>query len=148
MLGNKKNLLELYKIHSSYASALTQTREIVNSVMISSNFVILSVFAANLSRNFLLLSLLLPVLGVILNIYWNNKLKYFKKLSEIKFSILIEIEQNLCFKFYEKEYDMILKSKQTIFTDLDRAYAKIFFSICIIAELYILISNICPILSK
>ena len=71
MLGNKKNLLELYKIHSSYASALTQTREIVNSVMISSNFVILSVFAANLSRNFLLLSLLLPVLGVILNILKN-----------------------------------------------------------------------------
>lgn len=101
--------------------------------MVSANFIMLPLLISNKNNNNLS-GIAISMIGFILNSYWISKIKSFRYLNSIKFELLFDIEKELSYDFFNKEYEKIKKHpKHKSFTSIDKTYARVLQILFIIA---------------
>ena len=102
--------LEIYKLHAELADRVSQRREGANRLYVSL-LVGLMVSLAALARfglsdtpeRYVLATV--GVIGVLLAISWFSVIRSYKQLNSEKFRVLHELEQQLVFQFFKREWD-------------------------------------------
>lgn len=113
MQYNMNNYIELYKICLDEACKISERRMKANQNMIMLNSALISVSVTLYDKidNSLMASLL-PVVGLILCRIWHLTIESYKKLNSAKFEIINDIETNICYPCFKKEWDILCKDKK------------------------------------
>lgn len=111
MAGTERNeRLEIYKLHAELADRVSQRREGANRLYVSL-LVGLVVFLAavlrfgtsNVSDQLVLGTI--GLFGVLLSVSWLGVLHSYRRLNSEKFRVLHELEKDLAFPFFTREWD-------------------------------------------
>ena len=112
------HLLEQYKMYVEMADRVSARRQQVGSFYISILSGLLGLLAINNkelfsgSQNIVLLSI--SILGITLCILWNANINSYKQLNSLKFKVIHEMEANLPFACYEREWEILKESKSNV----------------------------------
>lgn len=110
--------LEIYKLHAELADRVSQRREGVNRLYVSL-FVGLIVFlgallrfgAGDVSEQLVLGTI--GLFGVLLSGSWFIVLNTYRQLNSEKFRVLLELEKDIGFPFFTKEWDPESKGRKS-----------------------------------
>ncbi|MBC1240456.1 hypothetical protein [Nostoc sp. 2RC] len=118
----QNHLLEQYKLYVEMADRISARRVQINSfyiTLLSGLLAIISVFG---NKDFLsklqntrlqYISLfLLGLLGLILCFIWHSNIISYKQLNSAKFKVISEVEKNLPFAIYEREWEILKKDRE------------------------------------
>ena len=109
--------LEIYKLHAELADRVSQRREGANRIYVSL-LVGLVVFLGALIRFGIGEVPIRPVLcalggfGVLLSLSWYVVIRSYRQLNSGKFKALHELEENLAYPFFKREWDLLDKGKK------------------------------------
>lgn len=111
---NKNNsiLLDIYKLHSELADKVSQRREGANRLYASLvTFVILAICAGlrltDISR---VTFIFVAILGAWLSLSWYLVIRSYKKLNAGKFQVLMELEDELPYQFFQHEWKALTEN--------------------------------------
>ncbi len=113
---DKSEFLELYKLHAELADRVSQRREAANRLYVSL-LAGLAAFLAVLIRfgvgNFPLQVVLVSVgtTGMALAVSWGIIIRSYRQLNSGKFLALHELERNLTYPFFQREWDLLGEGK-------------------------------------
>ena len=108
--GEQNERLEIYKLHAELADRVSQRREGANRLYVSL-LVGLVVFLAALLRfgtgdaSEQVVLCTIGAFGVLLSVSWLGVLHSYRQLNSEKFRVLHELEKELAFPFFTKEWD-------------------------------------------
>jgi hypothetical protein len=117
----QNHLLEQYKIYVEMADRVSARRSQVNSFFISlisgllallsifTNKEILSQFQSSKFQS--LVFIIISLTGLVLCFTWHSIIRSYKQLNSAKFKVLMEIEKQLPFPAYEREWELLRKDK-------------------------------------
>ena len=112
----QEELLEIYKLHAEFADRVSGRREGANRLFVSL-LVGLLVFLGLFIR-FGVNGIAMPVVflvtgatGAILSCSWYIIIRSYRQLNTGKFHILLELEKQLAFPFYQKEWDYLQRGE-------------------------------------
>lgn len=105
-MDKEQLLLEVYKTHSAHSHDITKIRDGINAFYLAFH----AIFIPYISQKHLIYTLL----GIALCVLWLGKVEYFTKLNTAKIKCLSELEKQLGFDFYDKEWDFCKKAKGNI----------------------------------
>ena len=134
---DKKELLEIYKIHTELTDKIAQRREVVNSfyvILISGIFVFFVTFVdfdieKNLFRGYedptlyfpidnsllpLFFTTLMAFLIFVVSISWLRAVRSYHRLGEAKFHVLSKLEEGLPYSFFKRESELLKKKNNRI----------------------------------
>lgn len=105
------HLLEQYRLYVNLADAISIRRGKTNAFFISVLSALLA--AVSLTKSFLTNEaiLLTGILGVILCYVWFINIQSYRQLNGAKFKVIHEMEHNLPFPCYEREWSMLGKGR-------------------------------------
>lgn len=106
MQNREHLLLEVYKTHSTHSQDITKIRDSINAFYIAFHGFFIPYIDAKHS--------VFILLGIILCILWLCKIEYFTKLNRAKIKCLTDIEQELNFDFYNKEWNVLQQDKGNV----------------------------------
>lgn len=110
------HLLEQYKIYIEMMDRTTSRRNQMNSFYISLLSGILALITISTNKDVALFQntkfqsitlLAVAILGIILCLTWYNNIQSYKQLNSAKFKIISEIEKQLPFSLYDREWDLL-----------------------------------------
>ena len=116
-MDEKEMLLEQYKLYVEMADRVSQRRVENNKfyiTLLSTILIVLSVvidknvFEENVATTFIVIS----VLGILLSVLWFFNIKSYRQLNTGKFSIINEMERNLPYGCYSKEWKILGEGKE------------------------------------
>lgn len=102
--------LEIYKLHAEFADRVSQRREGANRLYVSLLVGLMVFFAAMLKFGIgdaverPVLSVV-GVFGALLSVSWLVAIRSYRQLNSEKFRVLRELEQQLVYQFFTKEWD-------------------------------------------
>ena len=133
---DKKELLEIYKIHTELADKIAQRREGVNSlyvILISGIFIFFATFVfvnfgfKDYYEDDLLFALqiesvtptlffftLLVFLVFVVSVSWLRSVLSYHRLGEAKFHVLSKLEEELPYSFFKRESELLKKKNNRI----------------------------------
>lgn len=107
---DRNQLLEIYKLHAELADRVSQRREGANRLHVSLLVALFALLAGLLRFGFgeapesLILGAL-GVLGALLSVSWYLIIRSYRQLNSEKFRVLHELEDQLVYQFFRKEWD-------------------------------------------
>ena len=112
----KQELLEIYKIHAELADRISQRREGANRLYVSLLSIILALLAALLRYGTGIIPVwvvlgIAGVLGMLLAASWYIIIRSYRQLNKGKFDTLLELEENLAFPFFKREWELLEEGK-------------------------------------
>lgn len=116
--SSQKDLLEIYKLHAELADRVSQRREGANRLYVSLLAGIM-VLVATLLRyrtndgHETIALFVIGILGMCLAVSWYIVIRSYRQLNSGKFKTLHELEENLVYAFYTREWEL-LKEGQSI----------------------------------
>ena len=111
-------IFETYRLHVEMIDRISQRRGNANRFFISVISGILTVIAfsvnmkVSVDRGVVFISF--GILGILLLILWLSTINAYKKLNSVKFEVLYELEQQIPFQFYMKEWSILKSEKKYI----------------------------------
>ena len=109
-------LLEIYKIHAAAADDVSRRRDAANRMYLAITTTIVLVFGiitrygSGAIPTWLTIEIL-ALIGVLIQSAWLGVLKSYKQLNSGKFVVLSELEKELPFAFYTKEWEVLKEGK-------------------------------------
>ena len=108
----KQELLELYKLHAELADRVSQRREGANRLFVSLlvGLMLLLGISVRFGSDGVSLAIILLVAGIIgsvLSVSWYVVIRSYRQLNTGKFHVLHELERELTFPFFKKEWDYL-----------------------------------------
>ncbi len=105
-------LLEIYKLHAEFADRVSQRREGANRLFVSllvGLILLPSIFVrSGLSEiSVTVVSLLSGGTGLALSVSWYVVIRSYRQLNTGKFHVLQELEKELAFPFFKKEWEFL-----------------------------------------
>lgn len=137
---DKRELLEIYKLHAELADRISQRREGANRLYVSLLTGILILFAALFRYGTGAIPAWILVatgmLGIALSISWFIVIRSYRQLNRGKFETLIELEGKLAYPFYKREWDLLERGENikrywkltVVETILPMAFGLLFFA--------------------
>lgn len=112
MDDDKRELLEIYKLHAELADRVSQRREGANKLYVSLLTAILVLLAAFLrygTGEIPVRAILTAggVLGVLLSLSWYIVIRSYRQLNAGKFDALHELEEKLAYPFFKREWELL-----------------------------------------
>ena len=107
-------LLDIYKFYAQTAENTTERRLKSNQFYLTlTTFLIgfLVAFAKWADATNSLAFIIIGALGLLLSRLWANNILSYKRLNEAKFKIILELEKQLPFACYTKEWDILGEGK-------------------------------------
>ena len=142
-------LLGLYKLHAELADRVSQRRELANRLYVSllTGFLVFLAAVLRFGTDQILgwiIALAGGFMGLSLSFSWFIVIRSYRQLNSAKFAVLHELEEDLSFPFFKKEWDCVKQGKDwkkyakltTVETIMPIIFA-IFFLILIVAALWI-----------
>jgi|Deesub1362A_J573_1020465.scaffolds.fasta_scaffold04659_7 hypothetical protein len=155
--GEKFNehLLEQYKLYVEMADRISERRMQTNKFyisLLSGLLALLSILVSVGKLNQTLIFVIVSLLGIALCILWHINIRSYRQLNSGKFKVIHEMEQNLPFPCYDKEWEILgevkEKSKYLQLTRVEK-YIPLILSIpYIFLFLYTLASLLIPLIWK
>jgi len=113
----KEHLLEQYKLYVELADRISDRRERTNRFYISLLSVLLALLSIIVGRGILsafqtALFMTIGILGVGLCVLWNINIRSYRQLNSGKFKVIHEMERNLPFNCYDREWEILKKGKE------------------------------------
>lgn len=155
--GEKFNehLLEQYKLYVEMADRISERRMRTNKFyisLLSGLLVLLSILVNVGNFNQSLIFVIVSILGIALCVIWNINIQSYRQLNSGKFKVIHEMEQDLPFPCYDKEWKILGKGKEkSKYLQLTRVekYIPLILSIpYIFLFLYTLASLLIPLICK
>ena len=123
---DRKELMEIYKLHAELADKTIQRREGVNNLhvsLITGIFVFLGAFVdfeygtlltLPIDQAFLPLSFFALVIFLIfvVSVSWLRAVRSYHKYGKAKFDVLSELEEELPYSFFKRESELLKKKKK------------------------------------
>lgn len=116
MCDRSQELLDIYKLHAELADRVSQRREGANRLYVSL-LVGLALFATAILRfrtdSISVDTILLwtSILGATLTVSWYVVIRSYRQLNTGKFRVLHDLERQLAFPFFTKEWEVLRKGK-------------------------------------
>ncbi len=113
-MNNLNDFIEIYKLHSDLADKMSQRRGNSNQVFISlltGIFFLFSFVNKEQSVQTGYLNIFLGVLGILICLIWIVIIYSYRLLNAAKFKVLQELENQLPFNFFQREYLNLKKYK-------------------------------------
>ena len=116
MHEEKKELLEIYKIHCEFADRVSQRREGANKLYVSllTGILVFSTAFLRYEGSDTFSSPLLIITGtlsMLLSLSWFIVIRSYRQLNTGKFQALDELEEKLSYAFYKREWELLKKGK-------------------------------------
>ncbi|MGQ4876583.1 MAG: RipA family octameric membrane protein [Promethearchaeia archaeon] len=114
----KEHLLEQYKLYVEMADRISKRREHTNKLYISLLTVVFALFSIiikgeKLNEFQIFIFITINIFGILLCILWIINIYSYKKLNWGKFKVIHEMEQNLPFGCYKREWEILGKGKES-----------------------------------
>ena len=111
-------LIEQYKIYIEMMDRVTSRRGQANAFYISVLSGILVILSFPVNENLLIessnvLFVCISLLGLVLCLMWYVNLQSYKQLNRLKFQVIYELEQDLPFPMYQREWDILVNEKNS-----------------------------------
>jgi len=141
--GDKFNdhLLEQYKIFVESVNNISSKRDSANYFYLTINstlFTIIS-YLSSLEIN-IVMSALLPIIGILISFSWIKIINSYKNLSEGKFKVIHELENYLPASLFKYEWHILInKVKYHPITNTEKTIPKIFILFYILLFIFIII---------
>ena len=147
--SERYQLLEIYKLHAELADRVSQRREGANRLFVSLH-VGLVLFLAALVRfgvgdvpDHLVLGTV-GILGALLSASWLVVIRSYRQLNTEKFRVLHELEKQLPYQFFTREWDPYAKGEKSNrywkLTHVESALPIVFFGLFIVLFGYAILS--------
>lgn len=151
----KEQLLEQYKLYVEMADRISERRMQTNKFyisLLSGLLALLSILVSIGKLNQTLIFVIVSLLGMALCILWHINIRSYRQLNSGKFKVIHEMEQNLPFPCYDKEWEILGKGKEkSKYLQLTRVekYIPLILSIpYVFLFLYTLASLLIPLICK
>jgi len=111
----KEQLLEQYKLYVEMADRISERRMQTNKFyisLLSGLLALLSILVSIGNLNQTLTFVIVSLLGMALCILWHINIRSYRQLNSGKFKVIHEMEQNLPFPCYDKEWEILGKGKE------------------------------------
>lgn len=113
---NRRELLEIYKLHADLADRASRRRASANRLYVSLLTGILVLLAAFLRYETGTVPLWMiltsfSVVGMLLSASWFFVIRSYRQLNSGKFGTLIELEEKLSWPFFRREWEMLEEGK-------------------------------------
>lgn len=116
MATNQEELIELYKLHAELADRVSQRREGANRLFVTLlTGLMVAVVAVTTTNSTEPDKIFLPIIGSIgiaLSISWYIIIRSYRQLNTGKFAALQELEENLAYPFFTREWELLDKGKK------------------------------------
>jgi hypothetical protein len=111
----KQILLEIYKTYHDSIEKVAEKRQNANSFFLTLNTGILALIGFLFQKDAPVLLkplyLILPIIGIISGVFWLKLVNSYRQLNKGKFDVLYELEEQLPFDVYKKEWDKLGKGE-------------------------------------
>ncbi len=115
IIDSSQQLFEQYKFYVELTDRISQRRGQTNTFFLSiiSSFIALIGFVSPFINKIYLESSigLISILGIILCFTWYININSYKQLTKLKFTVIQEIEQELYFPCYTREWQLLKEKK-------------------------------------
>lgn len=116
MEDEQRELLGIYRIHVELADRVSERRDGANRLYASLLTGVLVLVAASLRFGTgMMFSQYIPIgvgiLGSLLSVSWFIVIRSYRQLNSGKFSTLHELEEKLCFPFFQREWEFLGEGK-------------------------------------
>lgn len=113
----KEHLLEQYKLYVEMADRISDRRERSNRFYISLLSALLALLSIIVGRNILnrlqtVVFMTIGILGLGLCSLWIINIRSYRQLNSGKFKVIHEMEQNLPFNCYDREWEILGEGKE------------------------------------
>ena len=118
-VNNESSVFELYKLFQETTEKVSDRRAKANTWMLSVNSALVALYAlleqgdefiGTLGQHLWFLAL--PAAGVIICLAWYSLLVSYRKLNHAKFSVLMDMEENLPYALYTREKEFLDRNKR------------------------------------
>ena len=121
--SEKRDLLEIYRLHAELADKVSQRREGANRLYVSliSGLILFAggLFRFNITHEYWKIDLIsVSILGLLLSGSWYIVIRSYRQLNTGKFKALHELEEQLSYPFFQREWLLLGEGK-------DRRYWKL-----------------------
>lgn len=108
--ARNRELLEIYKIHAVAADDVSRRRDSANCMYFAASTAIVVIMGIALREGTagiltLIVIMCLSVIGTLIQCAWINVIDAYRQLNDCKFEALREIENELAYPFYKREWD-------------------------------------------
>ena len=108
----REELLEVYKLHAELADKVSQRREGANRLYVTlmTGFIVLLVAMLRFGSGDIPVWIILTAggaIGALISLSWCGVVRSYKQLNSGKFAILQELEEQLAFPFFTKEWESL-----------------------------------------
>ena len=116
MNEDRKEFLELYKLHAELADRVSQRREGANRFYVSlltGVFIFLSVFlryGTGVIDGWLVM-VVAGLFGILLSVSWFIVVRSYRQLNTGKFNALLDLEKKLAYPFFTREWELLGEGK-------------------------------------
>jgi hypothetical protein len=121
-MNEKEEIIELWNTYSSQTDDITHKRQTINSFYLTIEIAILGFILTDFSKY----GICLTIIGMIIACIWLMMIFNYRKLSQAKYSVLLNIEETLSIKPYNKEWEILKKKRYIGLTMIEIATALIF----------------------
>ncbi len=117
-MNEKETLLEQYKLYVEMADKISARRAQTNKFFISLLTGLLAILSLATDKSFftnyqLFVFFVVSFLGFALNILWYVNIRSYRQLNTGKFQVIQEMEQQLAFPCYKKEWEILGEGKES-----------------------------------
>ena len=112
----RKELLEIYRVHAELADQVSQRREGANRLYVSLLLALVLFLAAlfrfgagDLSGNVVLI--VVGTIGIALSVSWLLVIRSYRQLNTGKLKALHELEEHLAYPFFKREWELLGEGK-------------------------------------
>ncbi|OEC84347.1 MULTISPECIES: RipA family octameric membrane protein [Methanobacterium] len=145
-----ENLFEQYKLYVEMSNDVSKRRHQTNSFYISLSSALIALFSlitVKLGSINLEFISLLPIFGLLTCFIWFTHIKSYKKLNSAKFKVINEIEKDLPYQGFSKEWEILKNESYKGLTDIEKCVPLFIGILYIILLLYLNRANIHILLS-
>ncbi len=119
-----RDLLEQYKLFVQSADNASNRRVVSSQYLLTLNTAIAAIYGYIISvQSVQVWAIIVPIVGVLAALIWLEIVRSYKRLNEIKFGIIIEMEKHLPVALYEFERDKLSHGEGRSYTAISKIEA-------------------------
>lgn len=117
-MNENQVLLEQYKTYVEMADRISARRSETNKFFISLLTALLAIVSLTVDKNAFndyerFVFIVVSIMGLALNVLWYVNIRSYRQLNSGKFKVILEMESNLAFPCYEKEWKILGEGKES-----------------------------------
>ncbi len=113
---SRTEMLEIYKLHAELADRVSQRREAANRMhigILSGLGLAAAVFIEfDIAGSLNFVFLAAGILGFVISVSWSLVIRSYRKLNSGKFKVLDELENEIAFPFFRREWEILKTGKK------------------------------------